>query len=50
MEIIYNKDSFENAIEVNNYTWAYKLKTDRRYWIETTSRGDRLCYQTLNRY
>ena len=48
MEIIYNKDSFENAVEVSNYPWGYKLKTDRRYWIETTSRGDRLCYQTLN--
>ena len=48
MEIIYNKDSFENSIEVNNYPWGYRLKTDRRYWIETTKRGDRLCYQTLN--
>jgi hypothetical protein len=24
------------------------LRTKRKYWIETTKRGDRLCYQTLN--
>tara|TARA_R100001480_G_C4640294_1_gene169245 strand:- start:43 stop:561 length:519 start_codon:yes stop_codon:yes gene_type:complete len=48
MNIIYNKDSFDNAIEVDNYPWGFKFKTKRRYWIETTKRGDRLCYQTLN--
>ena len=48
MDIIYNKDSFENAVEVDNYPWGYKFKTKRRYWIETTKRGDRVCYQTLN--
>ena len=48
MDIIYNKDSFENAVEVDNYPWGFKFKTKRRYWIETTKRGDRVCYQTLN--
>tara|TARA_R100000750_G_C2298828_1_gene77944 strand:- start:178 stop:699 length:522 start_codon:yes stop_codon:yes gene_type:complete len=48
MEIIYNKNSFDNAVEVDNYPWGYKFKTKRRYWIETTKRGDRVCYQTLN--
>ena len=48
MNIIYNKDSFDNAIEVDNYPWGFKFKTKRRYWIETTKRGDRLCFQTLN--
>jgi hypothetical protein len=48
MNIIYNKDSFDNAIEVENYPWGFKFKTKRRYWIETTKRGDRLCFQTLN--
>ena len=47
MNIIYNKDSFDNAIEVDNYPWGFKFKTKRRYWIETTKRGDRLCFQTL---
>ena len=48
MELIYDKDSFDNAVEVENYPWGFKLKTKRRYWIETTSRGDRTCYSTLN--
>lgn len=47
--IIYNKDSFDNSIEVDNYPWGFKLKTLRRYWIETKKkRGDRFCYATLN--
>jgi len=48
MDIIYNKDSFDNAIEVDNYPWGFKFKTKRRYWIETAKKGDRLCFQTLN--
>ena len=46
--IIYNKDSADNAVVVEDYPWGYKLRTKRKYWIETTKRGDRLCYQTLN--
>ncbi len=46
---IYNKDSFENAIEVSNYPWGFRLKTKRRTWIETNkTQGDRLCFCTLN--
>lgn len=48
MNIVYGKDSFDNALEVDNYPWGFKFKTKRRYWIETTKRGDRLCFQTLN--
>ena len=48
MTIIYNKDAADNAVTVDNYPWGYTLKTKRKYWIETTKRGDRLCYQTLN--
>jgi hypothetical protein len=48
MTIIYNKDAADNAVTVENYPWGYTLKTKRKYWIETTKRGDRLCYQTLN--
>jgi len=44
----YNIDSFDNAIEVNNYPWGFRLKTKRRYWIETTKNGDRFCFCTLN--
>ena len=46
--IIYNKDAADNAVTVEDYPWGYKLRTKRKYWIETTKRGDRLCYQTLN--
>ena len=46
---IYNKDSFENSIEVQNYPWGFRLKTKRRTWIETNkNQGDRVCYSTLN--
>ena len=42
-------DIFENAIEVNNYPWGFRLKTQRRYWIESNkTQGDRLCFCTLN--
>jgi len=46
---IYNKNSFDNAIEVNNYPWGFRLKTKRRTWIETDkNKGDRVCFCTLN--
>ena len=32
---IYNKDSFDNSLEVSNYPWGFRLKTKRRTWIET---------------
>ena len=48
MNIIYNKDSADNAVVVDDYPRGYKLRTKRKYWIETTKRVDRLCYQTLN--
>ena len=45
---IYNKDSFENSVEVENYPWGFRLKTKKRYWIETNKRGSRLVSCTLN--
>jgi len=44
---IYNKDSFENALEVSNYPWGFRLKTKRRTWIETNKNARR---QTLFLY
>ena len=38
----------ENPILVNNYPWGFKLKTQKRYWIEETKRGERFCTQTKN--
>ena len=49
MDIMYGHDNFENAYEVDNYPWGFKLKTKRRYWIETKKGfGDRLVFATLN--
>jgi len=45
---IYSAKNFESAVIVNNYPWGFKLKTKRAYWVETNSKGDRFCYQTLN--
>jgi hypothetical protein len=48
MNILYNKNSFDNAVEVDNYPWGFRLKTKRRYWVETTKHGDRDVVCTLN--
>ena len=45
---IYGHSSFDSGYVVTNYPWGFRLKTSRRYWIETTKRGDRFCYATLN--
>jgi len=37
----------ENALIVDNYPYGYK-KTLKKFWIETTKRGNRLNGQTLN--
>ncbi|MHA1541355.1 MAG: hypothetical protein ACTSQH_00080 [Candidatus Hodarchaeales archaeon] len=37
----------ENAFVVDNYPYGFK-KTLKKFWIETTKRGDRLCGMTLN--
>jgi len=45
----YNINSFDNALMVENYPWGFRLKTKRKYWIETNkTQGDRLCFCTLN--
>ncbi len=48
LQIKLNHNSEETAYTVENYPWGYTLKTKRKYWIETTNRGDRFVYQTLN--
>lgn len=48
MNYIYNKDSFENSVEVDNYPWGFRLKTKKRYWIETNKKGSRFMSCTLN--
>ena len=45
----YNINSFDNALMVENYPWGFRLKTKRKYWIESNkTQGDRLCFCTLN--
>jgi hypothetical protein len=41
-------DSEENAYEVEDYPYGFRLRTKIRYWVETTNQGDRFCSQTLN--
>lgn len=39
----------ENAYEVKNYPWGFRLKTSQFYWIETKpGKGDRFCHYTIN--
>ena len=44
---IYNKDSFENSIEIQNYPYGFK-KTSKRFWLETNKKGTRLVSSTKN--
>jgi len=48
---IYGHTNFDNAFEVDNYPWGFRLKTKVRYWIETSDKsngGQRFCKCTLN--
>ncbi len=40
--------SEDSAYLVDDYPYGFRLRTQIRYWIETTKHGDRLCSQTLN--
>jgi len=47
-EYLLGYDSETNAYLVDDYPYGFRLRTQIRYWIETTNRGDRFCSQTLN--
>ena len=47
MEILKNQPTEENPHIVEDYPYGFK-RTQMRYWIETTKRGQRLVSQTLN--
>lgn len=36
------------AFVVEDYPYGFRLRTQIRYWIETTKHGDRHCAQTMN--
>lgn len=40
-------DSEQNSLVIDDYPYGF-LRTQIRYWIETTNRGDRFVSQTLN--
>lgn len=41
-------DSMESALEVDGYPWGFRLRTKKRYWLETTKHGDRLVSVTMD--
>ena len=47
-QLIYTAKDFDSAYIVPNWPWGFKLKTEARFWIETTKVGDRFVQQTKN--
>jgi hypothetical protein len=48
---LYNHTSPETAYVVDGYPWGFRLRTQIRYWIETSKAkngGQRFCSQTVN--
>lgn len=45
---LYNHTSFETAYIVQDWPWGYKLRTEKRFWIESNKNGDREISQTLD--
>lgn len=45
---LYNHTSFETAYVVQDWPWGYKLRTEKRFWIESNKSGDRQISQTLD--
>lgn len=48
MKLIYTAKCAETAHVVTDWPWGWTLKTEARFWIETTKHGDRFVQQTLN--
>lgn len=48
---LYNHTCEKSAYYVDNYPWGFRLKTQIRYWIETSEKangGQRIVKQTMN--
>lgn len=45
---IFGAVSEKTALVSNDYPWSFKFRTEKRYWIETTKRGQRVVTQTKN--
>lgn len=48
LDIIEPQPTEKNPYYVDNYPYGYRQRTQIRYWIETTNRGQRFVRQTLN--
>lgn len=46
--VLHGHVSEDTAYLVDDYPYGFKLRTQIRYWIETTKHGDRMVSQTLN--
>ena len=47
-KILRGNENEETAYTVNDYPYGFRLRTQIRYWIETTKQGQRVVSQTLN--
>lgn len=47
-DLMFGHTSEETAFVVDDYPYGRRIRTQIRYWIETTKHGDRMCSQTLN--
>lgn len=46
---LFDHTNEETALIIKDYPYGFTLRTQIRYWLETTSKkGDRFCSQTLN--
>lgn len=44
---LYGHESQETAKLVDDYPWGFRLRTQKRYWIESSEKhGQRMCSQT----
>ena len=48
MKLFYDAKCFDSAHVVKEWPWGFRMKTEARFWIETTKHGDRFVKQTLN--
>lgn len=48
MEILTEQPTEEKPVLVENYPYGFRLRTQIRYYVETTKRGQRFVSQTLN--
>lgn len=48
MKLLYDAKCFDTAYIVKDWPWGWAFKTEARFWIETTKRGDRFVKQLVN--